>query len=170
LDTHEGMAELYKKYRRIAVYAIMLGIAYVIVGASEFALGLWDLFSLGTVNFFGVPIDLFGGFAAVVIGATYLGAVLVLKGRYESLGFILIGTFLSAVFGVLYLLIVGADGFKSLLAFWEGQEWTWEWLTKGSADSGLFRPEIWLFFASLPLAYFTLKITKKGGSNKSTRL
>jgi len=159
---HEvGTVELYKKYRRIAIYAIMLGIAYVIVGASEFALGLWDLFFLGTVNIFGVPIDLFGGFAAAVIGATYLGAVLVLKGRYESLGFILIGTFLSAIFGVLYLLIVGADGFKSLLAFWEGQEWTWEWLTKGSAGPGLFRPEIWLFFSSLPLAYFTLKITKK---------
>jgi len=160
----KGMVELHKKYRRIAVYAIMLGIAYVIVGASEFALGLWDLFSPGTaVNFFGVPADLFGGFAAVVIGATYLGAVLVLKGKHEALGFILIGTFLSAIFGALYLLIVGADGFGTLLAFWEGQEWTWEWLTKGSAGSGLFRPEIWLFFASLPLAYFTLRITEKGG-------
>jgi len=159
----KSMVELHKKYRRIAVYAIMLGIAYVIVGTSEFALGLWDLLAPGTaVNFFGVPVDLFGGFAAAVIGATYLGVVPLLKGKYESLGFILIGALLSAIFGVLYLLIVGADGFGTLLAFWKGQEWTWEWLTKGSAGSGLFRPEIWLFFASLPLAYFTLRITKKG--------
>ena len=154
--------KLKERNRQIAVYAITLGVVYVIVGAVEFALGLWNLLSLETtVSFLGVPIDLFGGFATLVIGAIYFGAVPLLKGKHESLGFILVGTLLSAIFGVLYLLIVGADGFGTLLASWEGEEWTWEWLTSGSAGPGLFRPEIWLFFASLPLAYFTLRTTKK---------
>jgi len=163
---HEKVGvKMYKKYRRTAFYAITLGTAYIAVGASEFALGLWNLLAPGTaVSFPVIPVDLFGGLAATIIGATYLGAAPVLKGKYECLGFILVGAFLSAAFGALYLLIVGADGFGTLLAFWEGQEWTWEWLTKGSAGSGLFRPEIWLSFPSLPLAHFTLKISKGGGS------
>lgn len=153
---------LNRRNRQIAIYAITLGVVYVIVGAVEFTSGLWNLVSPGiTVSFLGVPIDLFGGFATLVMGATYFGAVPILKGKHGSLGFVLIGTLLSAIFGVLYLLIVGADGFGTLLASWEGEEWTWEWLTSGSAGPGLLRPEIWLFFASLPLAYFALRTTKK---------
>lgn len=145
-----------------AAYAIILGVVYVMIGAVEFATGFWDLLSPGAAeSFLGIPIDLYGGFATLVIGAVYFGATLLLKEKYESLGFILIGTLLSAVFGVLYLLIVGADGFGTLLAFRSGEEWTWEWLTSGTAGPGILRPEIWLFFASLPLGYFALKVTKR---------
>jgi hypothetical protein len=55
------------------------------------------------------------------------------KGTRESWGYVLVGLFLSAVFGILHLLMVCADGLSGLLTFLEGGEWTWEWLTGGSA-------------------------------------
>ena len=149
--------------RWIVIYAVVLGIVYVIFGAAEFALGIYNLFSsTGNVGFVEVvPADIFGGFAALVIGSTYLSAISLLKGFCEALGYILVGLFLSVVYGAVYLLIVCADGFGTLLASLEGEAWTWEWLTRGSAGPSLLRPEIWLFFMSLPLAYLTLRKTFK---------
>jgi len=153
--------------RWIVIYAVVLGIIYIIFGAAEFVLGIYNLFSsMGNAGFIEViPADIFGGFAALVIGSTYLSALSLLKGLRESLGYILVGLFLSVVYGAIYLLIVCADGFGTLLASLEGEAWTWEWLTRGSAGSGLLRPEIWLFFMSLPLAYLTLRKTERRGLN-----
>ena len=140
----------------VAVYAALLGSIYIIVGMTEFIMGLWELFWPGTVGgFLGLPADLFGGFSAVVIGAAYIGSVLLWKER-GSLGFLLTATLLSIIFGILYLLIVCADGFGMLL-------WTWEWLTAGTAGPGILRPEIWLALLSLPLGYFALKQPKREG-------
>lgn len=150
------------KNGQIVVYSAILGAAYTVLGVAESALGMLNLLSPITDTLAGVPADILGGFAALVIGLAYLrGAIPLSRGSRESLGYILVGTFLSAIFGTLYLLIVCADGLGALLALLEGEEWTWEWLTKGSAGPGLLRPEIWLFFASLPLAYLTWKNTKK---------
>jgi len=156
------------KNRRIAIYAMMLGVGYIIFGVAEFTLGIYNLFSpMGDASLVGVPADIFGGFAALVIGATYLSAISLLRGVRESWGFILVGMLLSAAFGVTYSLIVCADGFGTLLASLEGEAWTWEWLTRGRAGSGLQRPEIWLFFMSLPLAYLTQKNAKHSMCLKS---
>jgi hypothetical protein len=151
--------------RHIVIYAMILGVAYTIFGAAEFTLGIYNLFSpMDNAGLVGVvPADIFGGFAALVVGASYLSAISLLRGTLESWGFILVGMLLSAVFGVIYLLIVCADGFGTLLASLEGEAWTWGWLTSGSAGSGLLRPEIWLFFMSLPLAYLTLRKTERRG-------
>ena len=144
----------------IAAYAAILGSIYLIIGAVEFAAGLWDLFQPGPAeNLFGLPADIFGGFSALVIGCTYLGGIPFWKGKYESLGFLLIATILSIVFGLLYFLITCADGFGTLLTTWEGEEWTWEWLTLGTAGPGILRPEIWLALISLPLGYAVIKTT-----------
>ena len=147
----------------VAVYAAFLGSIYIIVGMTEFITGLWELFWPGTVGgFLGLPADLFGGFSAVVIGAAYISSVLLWKER-ESLGFLLTATLLSIIFGILYLLIVCADGFGMLLCTWEGEKWTWEWLTAGTAGPGILRPEIWLALLSLPLGYFAIKQPKREG-------
>jgi hypothetical protein len=135
----------------VIVYAMILGVAYIIIGIAEFTLGIYNLFpSTGNVSFIVMPADIFGGFAALVIGSTYLSAVSLLRGSRESLGYILVGLFLSIVYGVIYLLIVCADGFGTLLASLEGEEWTWKWLTSGSAGTGLLRPEIWLLLRRCP--------------------
>lgn len=146
----------------VAIYAAILGSIYLIIGAAEFITGLHDLLQLSaTESFLGLPIDFFGGFSAFVIGATYLGGTLLWKEKVESLGFLLIATILSAVFGLLYLLIACADGFGILLGTWEGGEWTWEWLTSGTAGTGILRPEIWLAIASIPMGYFVIKTTRR---------
>jgi hypothetical protein len=149
--------------KHIVTYAIILGFIYTVFGAVEFTLGIYNLFTpIDNASFLGVaPADVFGGFAALVIGASYLSAMSLLKGVRESLGFILVGMLLSAVYGVIYLLIVCADGFRALLASLEGEAWTWEWLMRGSAGTGFLRPEIWLFFISLPLAYLTLRTLRQ---------
>jgi hypothetical protein len=147
--------------KSLAAYAIILGILYTIIGLIEFATGLWNLLAPGTAEaILGLPIDLFGGFATLVIGATYFGAIPLWRGDYESLGFILVGVLLSVVFGVLHLLIVGADGFGTYLEYLDGEVWTWEWLTFGTVGPGLLRPEIWLSFLSVPLGYFAWRVTK----------
>jgi hypothetical protein len=148
----------------VAAYAVALGAAYLALGAVELALGLHNLLWLSeNASLAGiVPADVLGGFASLVTGATFLSAISVLRGVRESWGYVIVGLFLSAVFGVLYMLIVGADGLSTWLSYVAGEgEWTWEWLTSGSAGTGLLRPEIWLFLASLPLAHLTLRALKQ---------
>jgi len=148
--------------RALVVYAVILGSIYLIIGVAEFTAGLWYLFQPeNAAAILNLPVDLFGGFSALVIGAAYLGGAFLWKGKIESLGFLLIATILSIVFGLLYFLIVCADGFSTLIAMWEGEEWTWEWLTSGTAGPGILRPEIWLALISLPLGYSVIKTTRR---------
>lgn len=148
----------------IVAYAVVLGIAYLALGVAELALGIHHLLlSNENASLAGiVPADILGGFASLVIGATFLFSLSVLRGARESWGYIIAGLFLSAVYGVLYMLIVGADGLSTWLSYVAGEgNWTWDWLTSGTAGPGLLRPEIWLFLASLPLAYLTLRALKQ---------
>ena len=129
------------KGRIISIYALVLGIAYLAIGIVEVFGGA------GIV----IPGDLFGGFALVVIAATYLNGVRgVVNGEHRGLSFVLGGLFLSAVFGVLYLLLMGADGLMFLLG--EAEEFP------VLAD---FRPAIMLFFLALPLAYQAWGLTRE---------
>lgn len=136
----------------VATYALILGIIYFILGILEVVEGFGPFFGVTEGPVLGVewlPADMFGGLATIVIGAVYFGATPLWKAKYESLSFLLVGVLLSTVFGALYLLIWGANGFGAFLA---GEEWEW------MAD--LLRLEIWLFFLSLPLGYFALKVTR----------
>lgn len=136
----------------VATYALVLGIIYFILGILEVVEGFGPFFGVTAGPVLGaeyISADLFGGLATIVIGAVYFGAAPLWKAKYESLSFLLVGVLLSTVFGALYLLILGANGFGAYLA---GEEWEW------MAD--LLRPEIWLFFLSLPLGYFALKVTR----------
>lgn len=146
-----------------ATYAVILGVAYIALGLLEFIEGFGDFFAITGERILGIqwiPVDIFGGIMTIIIGLVYFGAIPLWKAKYESLSFLLVGALLSAVFGALYLIIVAADGFGTVLALIDGEEWTWEWLTAGTAGTGLLRPEIWLFFLSLPLVYFAWSATK----------
>lgn len=127
------------KGKTMGIYALGLGILYLVFGLIE-VLGGAGL-ARG---------DLFGGLALVVIAATYLNGVKGLfNGEHKGLSLLIGGLFLSAVFGVLYLLLLGAEGLIYLLG--EAEEFS------ALAD---FRPEIWFFLASLPLAYEARKLTR----------
>lgn len=137
-----------------AAYAVILGAAYIILGLLEVIEGFGPIAGITEESILGVewiPADLLGGVMAIIIGAVYFGATPLCKAKYESLSFLLVGALLSAVFGVLYLLVLGANGFGAYLAE-ELSEW--EWMTD------LLRPEIWLFFASTPLGIFAWRATK----------
>jgi len=153
--------------KRIAAYAAILGVIYLTIGLIEFVNAFWSWFIAmgGEASLFGFPGlpkgDLFGGLAAIVVGAVYLGAAPLWRGRRELLGFPIIGGFLSAALGGVYLLIVLADGLEALLAYLAGEGWTWEWLLAGTAETGLLRPEIWLFILSLPLTYYAWRAARR---------
>ena len=150
--------------RYMAVYSAVLGAIYIIVGSVEFATAFWNWFIApgDNLSLLGLPSDdLFGGLAALIIGTIFFGAIPLWKARYESIGFVLVGALLSATFGAVYLLTLGADGLGTYLAYLSGEEWTWDWLTAGTLGVGLLRPEIWLAFLSAPLGYAALKATRR---------
>jgi len=127
-------------------YALVLGALYVSVGVLEILSWIGIRLS-GTESV--IPEDLFGGLALLVIGAVYLSGVktLLTKGE-EGLSFLFVGAILSATFGVVFLLIMGAH-------------WLNYWLGVGEFSTiAEFRPEIWLFFISLPAAYLIWKWRK----------
>jgi len=150
--------------RCMAAYSAILGTLYIIVGSIEFLTAFWNWFIKpgDDLSLLGLPCDdLFGGFAALVIGAVFFGALPLWRARREAIGFVLVGALLSVTFGAVYLLIVGADGFGTLLAFLSGEKWSWDWLTSGTSGTGLLRPEIWLALLSAPLGYAALKAARQ---------
>ncbi|MCW7071303.1 MAG: hypothetical protein OCU12_03075 [Methanophagales archaeon] len=129
------------KGKTMGAYAAVLGVLYFAVGVVEVLGGAGEV----------IPGDLFGGLALVVVAATYLNGVKGLfNGEHKGLSFLLGGLFLSAVFGVLYLLLLCADGLMFLLG--EAEEF--------SVLAGL-RPEVVVFFLSLPLAYQAWALTRE---------
>lgn len=128
------------KGKTLGIYALVLGVVYLAAGIIEVLGGA------GVIRG-----DLFGGFALVVIAATYLNSVKWLfNGEHKGLSFLIGGLFLSAVFGVLYLLLMSADGLMYSLG--EAEEFSL---------LAVFRPAIWLFFLSLPLAYQARQLTRE---------
>jgi hypothetical protein len=126
----------------IGICALVLGALYIIIGASEV---LFDPILFGVES--AIPSDLFGGLALLVIGGVYLYGVRDLwNNRREGISFFIGGAMLSAIFGIIFLLIMGADGLMYLLG--EAEEFS---------VIAEFRPEIWLFFISLPAAYLVWK-------------
>ncbi len=144
----------------LVVSAFIMGLLYVVIGLAEFILAIWNWFidPSGNLSLPYLPSrDLFGGFSSLTIGAVYLRSLDLLKGRNESLGFTLVGALLAGAYSVVYMLIIGADGLNAYLSHISGEEFTWEWLTQGTLETGILRPEIWLGLASLPLLILTLK-------------
>jgi len=128
------------KGKTIGTYAAVICVVYLVIGVIEIFGGAGDI----------IPGDLFGGIALVVIGATFLNGIKnTFDGDHKGLSFLIGGLFLSAVFGIVYLLLMSADGLMFLL---------------GEVDEfsvlANFRPAIWMFILSLPLAYLARGLTK----------
>jgi len=122
-----------EKVKAMGIYAAIIGLIYLFISIMEIFGGIYN-----------VPKDIFGGLVLLVIAATYLtGVKRALKGECKGLSFLIAGVFLSSVFGILYILILFAN-------------WL-EYLIGNASFSFYLRPEIWLFFAILPLAYLIKK-------------
>jgi len=124
----------------VSVSALILGMLYAAIGMLEVLVVLLDIGWLKNL----IPADVFGGMALLVIGTVYLSGVGSLRNnRVEGVSFALVGGMLSGVIGMLYLMMMGADGMMYLL----GETETFSVLAE-------LRPEVWLFVVSLPLAYY----------------
>jgi len=90
--------------KMMALYAGLLGLVCVVVGVLELVGGL------------GMPHDTFGGLVMLVVGSVYLCGVRELaQEKREGISFVLVGVMLSWVFGVLYLLMMGASFLDALV-------------------------------------------------------
>jgi hypothetical protein len=143
----------------LAAYSFVIGILYAIFGILEILVG-WEEFvgtggpliqpiELAGVNV--VPPDVFGGIMLIIIGMVYLtGVGQQGRGEREGLSFLLVGSLLAAMFFVVYIVVMLANGVGYVFQFEDWLEWIW------LVD---LRPGIWLFLLALPGAY--LVFTKK---------
>jgi hypothetical protein len=124
----------------VSASVLILGMLYAATGILEVLVLLLDIGWIRNL----IPADVFGGMALLVIGTVYLFGVRNLQdGGVEGLAFALVGGMLSGIFGILYLMMMGAEGMMYLL----GETETF------SVLAGI-RPAVWLFVLSLPLAYY----------------
>ncbi len=131
-------------YKIWGIYALVFGALCLVFGSIEIVSVPLGIDSV-------IPADLFGGFVMLVTGAVYLtGLNDLFAEKKEGLSFAIVGTLLLAIFGILYTLMIGADGLMYLIG--ETEEF--------SFASGL-RPEIWLFVASLPAALYLVREGEK---------
>ncbi len=121
----------------MAGYALIAGVIYL---------------SAGTMEIFGVIYrDIIGGIMLIIIAATYLAGVEeTFKGSYRGLSFLIGGLFLSAIYGILYILMMIANWLEYLIGNIESFSLIEE-----------MRVEIWLFFTILPLVYLVWKNVRK---------
>lgn len=140
----------------LAVYSFVIGTLYTIFGILEILIGWGEFVGTGVpliqpielagVNL--VPPDVFGGIMLIIIGAVYLtGVGQQGRGEREGLSFLLVGSLLAAVFFVVYVVIMLANGVGYAFQFEDWLEWVW-------LDD--LRPGIWLFLLALPGAYLVL--------------
>ncbi|RLE60538.1 MAG: hypothetical protein DRN53_06110, partial [Thermoprotei archaeon] len=110
----------------IFAYALILGILYLILGFLELTEGFSIMFLPPDyhVDLLGsfIPGDLFGGFSTIVVGLVLIRPLLLSRKKYDALMYVLVGSALAVIFGVLYVLIGGANGLSAYMA---GEKWIW---------------------------------------------
>lgn len=131
--------------KTVGIYAIVLGLLYIGIGAAKIVLQVSGIGRVGVIP----GSDALGGLFFFVIAATYLTGVKgAVNGEYRGLSFLLGGFFLSLVYGIVYILIIGGNAVSYVLG-----EGDFLWLVQ-------FTPSVWLFIIALPFGYLIGKITK----------
>ncbi len=125
------------KVRVIGIYSAIIGIAYIAYGLTEMI--SW---ATGPMN---LPLspsqDIFAGFILLIIGSILVYRIKsLLDMKYEGLSFLFVGLVLSAIIGVMYILIMGADALDAVII---GESWKFD-----AAAYNL--PAIVLFILLLP--------------------
>ena len=129
----------------VAIYSLLAGLGYLLVGLVE------TLNGVGILNVAVLPADIAEGLALLVIASLYVtGLAKQSLGEKESLPFVMGGSFLAAVIFGLFASVMAANGLGYVLQFEDWLEWTW-------LDD--LRPGLWLFPIALPGVY--LALTKK---------
>ena len=130
------MTECYDTGREKINFALITGSLYILFGV------LQGITATGFVEIPLVPGSFMGVFVLVVIGSVFLFGYKELKdGIAGGVAFIVVGIMLSIIFGVLYLLVMGADSISAyVLSSDDFSNWT-------PLDD--LRPELYLSLLSL---------------------
>ncbi len=110
---------------------VVLALVALILGIAEIACGVGLELSTSMLH---IPSDIFGGFALLVISATFSKGVL----SEEPRAYLYIGSVLLAIFGLLYILVFLANGLDSIILVEE-----WQPLND-------IRPEMFILLLSIP--------------------
>lgn len=126
-----------EKIRVIGIYSAIIGSIYILYGLLEII--AW---AAGGLAFPLSPSpDIFAGFILAVIGSIAVYRVRdLLDMKYEGLSFFFVGLILSAIIGIMYLLIMGADLLDAAII---GEPWVFDTATYNP-------PAIVLFILLLP--------------------
>lgn len=133
----------------IGIYSAIIGIAYILYGLIEIV--IW---AAGPLHF---PLspgpDIFAGFILFIIGSILIYRIQSLVDmKYEGLSFLFVGLVLSAIIGIMYLLIIGANALDALII---GKSWEFD-------ASAYNLPAIFLFILMLP-GWLIIKDKEKFG-------
>ena len=114
------MTECYDTGREKVTFALVTGILYILFGV------LQAVAATGYIEIPLVPGNVMGAFVLVVIGSVFLFGYRELKdGIAGGVAFIVVGIMLSVIFGMLYLLVMGADTISAyVLSSEDFQDWT----------------------------------------------
>lgn len=114
------MTECYDTGREKVTFALVTGIMYVLFGV------LQTVAATGFIDIPLVPGNIMGALVLVVIGSVFLFGYKELKeGIAGGVAFIVVGIMLSVIFGVLYLLVMGADTISAyVLSSEDFQNWS----------------------------------------------
>lgn len=87
------------------IYMLLLSIVTLIFGIAETLSGIFKI----NINY--IPLDVFGGFALIVISLIFLrGCIL------DDEAYLFVGSMLLAIFGLLYVLVVLSNAMDSLIS------------------------------------------------------
>jgi len=108
------------KVKTIGIYSAIIGIAYMAYGLIEMT--SW---ATGPMN---LPLspsqDIFAGFILLIIGSILVYRIkALLDMKYEGLSFLFVGLVLSAIIGIMYILIMGADALDAAIL---GESWEFD--------------------------------------------
>lgn len=134
----------------VAIYSAIVGLAYVLMGLLEITRGLGVELSMltGLAEAFYVVGDAFAGFVLVVIGAVYLGGLVVSRGDREGLSYVSVGALMSTVLLALYVANIVSNGLGLVLGFEDWLGWT-------VLDD--FRPGLILWVLAIPAVLVALR-------------
>ncbi len=130
------MTECYDVGKEKIRFSYIVGSLYIIFG------GLQGISATAVIDIFLVPGSIMGVFVLTVIGSTFIfGGRELEHGVPEGVSFIVVGVMLSLLFGILYLLVMGADSISAyIIESDDFQDWT---LLDG------LRPELYLSLLSV---------------------
>lgn len=114
------MTECYDSGKQKLTFALVTGALYIATGILQ-ALAGAGLFTLPLI-----PGSIMGSFVLIVIGSVFLfGRKELSESNPEGEAFIVVGILLSILFGILYLLVMGADAISAyVLSSEDFGDWT----------------------------------------------